>query len=207
MIRYDDRRVVQLNEELEEARRMMEDGPLPQVRTKLAELRVRAEALGFSSAYLLWCQRQVADKEGLAEQAFDFACEAVLRDPLHGPNRSAFDEQSWKLRNVLSDPARAVDDPSTPRIYEKLSRAGETDVGCHLAKARFLVAQQQLEPAMELVLAVTLVSPTSIDALELMIDLCELSENTGLEAEYRVKLDEQRGRPVPFAIDSPQATA
>ncbi len=207
MIRFDDARATQLNEEVEAARRMMDDGRLVEARAKFAALRLRSETLGFTSPYLLWCQTWVADQEGDLESAFDFACEAIRLDPFNGPNRTAFDQQSWKLRNVLTQPARQVDDPSTPRIYAKLTNAGETDVGCHLAQARFLVAQHEVERAMELVMAVTLVAPIAIDALELMIDLCELSENSGLEAEYRAKLAEQRGRPVPFGIDSPQATA
>jgi hypothetical protein len=59
--------------------------------------------------------------------------------------------------------ARAAD-PSIPRVYALLQRAGGASVPCHLVMVRHLAAINRLEDAARLATAVTLTDDWSTDA-------------------------------------------
>ena len=64
---------------------------------------------------------------------------ALATDPLAQPFQNSFDIVSKHIRTALADESRPVDDPSTPRLYDILTGAGEADVMSHVAMALSLI--------------------------------------------------------------------
>ena len=62
----------------------------------------------------------------------------------------------------MSSPERAVDDPSTPRLYAILVRAGEAEVESHAAMARYHLATGNVPAAAAIADAAALLYPASI---------------------------------------------
>ncbi len=96
--------------------------------------------------------------------AFEAVSEAIKADPMNPACQGSFDLIANRIRAALADPGRALDDPSTPRLYELLQGAGEADVPSHLAMARHLAHAGKNDEAMAILEAVTLLSPISRDA-------------------------------------------
>ena len=84
--------------------------------------------MGLESGFVLWNLAIVADNLGELEMAFDYIRRALATDPLAQPFQNSFDVVVKRIRAALADEARAVDDPSTPRLYDILAGAGEADV-------------------------------------------------------------------------------
>ncbi|MGB8929887.1 MAG: hypothetical protein WCC48_01420 [Anaeromyxobacteraceae bacterium] len=75
-----------------------------------------------------------------------------------------------RIRAALAAEDRAIDDPSTPRLYELLVRSGETDAAAHVALAKFWLAKGEPAKAARIADAVTLLSPTELHLLERLVD-------------------------------------
>ncbi len=89
---------------------------------------VEAERLGVDSAYLRWVVAVTHDELGALEMAWEELEKSIAADPLSLPARRSFEIIADRVRAALRAPGRAVDDPSTPRLYAMLIRAGEADL-------------------------------------------------------------------------------
>jgi hypothetical protein len=135
--------------------------------------------------------------------AFEQITTAIAKDPLAVPFRHSFDLITGRIKAALADAERASDDPSTPRLYALLQRAGEADVGAHLAMARYNLATGKPEQARALVDAVTLLHAGSREAWEMKATIAgatgdaTAAEQARLEAAALIE-----GAPA-FAIPGP----
>ena len=98
------------------------------------KVRIAEEArkAGIASANLLWGVAVASDYTGELEMAFENVTAALALDPLAPPIHHSFEVITRRIRDALSSPERAVDDPSTPRLYAILVGAGEAEDPRHV---------------------------------------------------------------------------
>lgn len=159
-----------------------------------------AKKLGLASGALFWHAAVADDYAGNWEDAFDHINRALALDPLAEPYRSSFTIITGRIRGALTDAGRPVDDPATPKLYEMLVRAGEADVACHAAMARYAAATGDLARAKAIAEAATLLFPASADAWRCRSDVASKAGDAATVEACAVELA-GLGQPlVPFAI-------
>lgn len=127
----------------------------------LLKLRGELARQGLRSAHVAWSLAVACDGQGDFEQALEYIREALELDPLALPYQRSYDVIIERIRKLLGDEARSPADPTTPRIYELLMRAGEGDAACHLAMARWHFHAGDHAAAMKLLEALTTLNPAS----------------------------------------------
>jgi tetratricopeptide (TPR) repeat protein len=144
-----------------------------------------AKRLGFESAYLSWVIAVTHDEMGALEMAWEEIEKSVAADPLSLPARRSFEIIADRVRAALRAPDREVGDPSTPRLYGMLVRAGEADMGAHVAMARHELAAGRSAEARGLAGAVVKLYPASREAWKLLADVARAQgdEVTAASAE------------------------
>jgi tetratricopeptide (TPR) repeat protein len=160
----------------------------------------KAKGLGVSSAFALWQVAVAADNGGKLEMAFDYITRALQLDPLDNTYRGSFEIIAKRLRAALASPERAADDPSTPRLYELLVRAGEADVGAHSAMTRFWLAKGETAKAAQIADAVTLLNPTDREAWLCRAEVARAAGDLATAEECLAEAAAVEGEPVLFAI-------
>lgn len=160
-----------LRREVRELRELAENGQLEPARQRLLAVRERAERIGAGAGYLVWFQAKLCAQLGDPMAALDLLAEASAIDPLNPSTQSSFNAVCGQLRSDLVDEEKNEAERSTAAVYEKLAWAGETDEACHLSMARCLKATGEGMKAMELLEAVTLLAPASVEAWRLRLSL------------------------------------
>jgi tetratricopeptide (TPR) repeat protein len=130
------------------------------------EVLIEARKAGIESANLLWGVAVASDYTGELEMAFENVTAALALDPLAGPIHHSFEVITRRIREALAAPDRATDDPSTPRLYAILVRAGEAEVESHAAMARYHLATGNVPAATAIADAAALLYPASKVAWE-----------------------------------------
>ena len=138
----------------------------PEALRVFREVLVEARKAGIKSANLLWGVAVASDYPGELEMAFENVTAALALDPLAGPIHHSFEVITRRIREALSSPERAVDDPSTPRLYAILVRAGAAEVESHAAMARYHLATGNVTAAGAIADAAALLYPASKVAWE-----------------------------------------
>jgi tetratricopeptide (TPR) repeat protein len=159
-----------------------------------------AKKLGVRSGALFWHAAVANDYAGNWEAAFDHIDRALELDPLAEPFRNSFGIIAGRIRGALADAARRADDPSTPKLYDLLVRAGEADVGSHAAMARYAVATGDLARAKAIADAVTLLFPASADAWKCRSEVATAAGDLATVDACAIELAGLGEQPVPFAI-------
>jgi len=180
------------------------DGP-ERTLDRVEVLRRRAAALGIRSAHVSWMAATMLEMLGRHEQAYREILDAVREDPFCPSYQDKFTSLAWELRNALAAPERAVDDPSTPRLYELLQATGESDVPCHLAMARHLAAAGRREEAARLLEAVLVVAPVSKDAWLERASLARDSGNEERATACQAEAERIGERGTPFDVSPAEA--
>lgn len=160
----------------------------------------KAKALGISSPFAYWHVAVAADNGGKSEMAFDYITRALAIDPLDNTYRNSFEIIVKRIRATLAASDRAVDDPSTPRLYELLVRAGEADVASHAVMARYWVAKGDGTKAARIAEAMTLLYPTDREAWLCKAEVARASGDTATADACMAEAAATEGEPVPFAI-------
>jgi tetratricopeptide (TPR) repeat protein len=193
--------------ETQRAGRLLDERDWAGAREAFAALRARVAKLGLQSSYVAWGLAVALDNLGETEMAFEAVSEAVQKDPMNPACHHSFDVIAGRLRATLADPDRALDDPSTPRLYALLQHAGEADVPSHLAMARHLAHAGQHEAALRLLDAVTLLSPASRDAWLQKAALARGLGGDALAASCEAEAAAIAASDVPFGIPAPRGAA
>ncbi|MGB8930734.1 MAG: hypothetical protein WCC48_05745 [Anaeromyxobacteraceae bacterium] len=160
----------------------------------------RGKAAGFTSAFALWNLAIATDQGGNLEMAFDYITQALQLDPIAQPFNNSFEVIVKRIRAALAAEDRAVDDPSTPRLYELLVRSGETDAAAHVAMAKFWMAKGETAKAARIADAVTLLNPTEREAWLCRAEVAAASGDAATAEECIAEAAAIEGEPVPFAI-------
>lgn len=197
---FPDVRMRALTGDTQRAQQLLDQDQHAEARDLFASVRARARKLGLDSAYLAWGVAVATDLAGDPEMAFTLVQESTALDSFNPAAQRSFDVIAWKLRSALADPARAADDPSTPRVYRLLLEAGEADVPSHVAMARHHHHAGRHAEAMTLLRAVTLLAPVSRDAwlLEAVVARALGDEAAALECDAQAAA--LAARDVPFGI-------
>lgn len=182
------------------AQDLLDRGEHREARDAFTEVRARAGRLGLDSAYLAWGVAVTSDYLGELEVAFTTISESIAKDPLNPAAQRSFDIIAGHIREALAAPARAPDDPSTPRLYQLLLEAGEADVASHLAMARHLAHAGDGEAAMRIVEAVTLLAPASRDGWVQKAVLARAGGDEALARECEAQAGALATASVPFGI-------
>jgi tetratricopeptide (TPR) repeat protein len=156
--------------------------------------------LGASSAFTLWNMAIAADQIGDLPMAFDLLVQTLALDPLAAPFRNSFDIITRRIREALSAPDRRADDPSTPRLYELLARAGEADVPAHVAMARYCAATGDMARAQAIADAMIALHSMEREAWLCKADLARAVGELDEVAECAAEAAALEGEPVPFAM-------
>lgn len=159
-----------------------------------------ARKLGVASAALSWHAAIAHDNAGNLEAAFDHIRRALELDPLAEPFRNSFGIIVGRIRAALTDEKRPADDPATPRLYDLLVRAGEADVACHAAMARYAAATGDLAKARALADALTLLFPASAEAWGCRSEVAAKAGDVATVEECARELAGLGEASVPFAI-------
>ncbi len=155
--------VRQLRGVLEEAQRLGEAGRHVEARSILKQAQVHAAEAGVVSPQLLWQLAVQCDYAGFPEEALTHVVTLLNVDPLSGAGIASARIISARVREVLTDPTRAADDPSTPISYGRLVELGEADTGSHLAIARHHAAAGRIEKAIAILDALVTIEPRNRD--------------------------------------------
>jgi tetratricopeptide (TPR) repeat protein len=190
--------------ESQRAAQLLDERKWDEARDAFTALRARAAKLGVDSSYLAWGLAVALDNLGDYEMAFETVSEAVLKDPMNPGCQHSFDLIANRLRAALADPSRALDDPSTPRIYALLQRAGEADVPSHLAMARHLAHAGKHAEATRLLDAVVLLAPVSRDAWLEKAALARAAGDEALAASCDGQAMTIAASDVPFGVPAPR---
>jgi hypothetical protein len=161
-----------------------------------------ARQLGLDTAHLHWALAVACDYSGDMEMAFEHVTAAIAKDPLAPPFRHSFELITGRIKAALADADRASDDPSTPRLYALLQRAGQVDVGAHLAMVRYHLATGAPERARTLMDAVTLLHSGSREAWELKTKIAVAAGDTAAAEQARIEAAALADEPA-FAIPGP----
>ena len=159
-----------------------------------------AQAMGLESGFLLWNLAIAADTVGELEMAFEYINRALATDPLAQPFQNSFDIVSKHIRNALADESRPVDDPSTPRLYDILTGAGEADVMSHVAMARWCAAGGDLPRAAKLSDALVTLYPGEPASWRCKADVARALGDAGTADECMAEAAVRGGAPEPFAV-------
>jgi len=201
---FPDLRIRETVWESQRAGRLLDDRDWAAARDAFTAIRARVAKLGVESSYVIWGLAVALDNLGEIDMAFEAVSEAVQKDPMNPACHHSFDVIAGRLRAALCDAARTPDDPSTPRLYALLQRAGEADVPSHLAMARHHAHAGKHEQAMRLLDAVTLLSPVSRDAWLQKAALARALGAEVLAASCDAEAAVIAGSDVPFGVPSPR---
>lgn len=160
----------------------------------------KMQGLGLASGFLLWNLAIVADNLGELEMAFDYIRRALATDPLAQPFLNSFDIVVKRIRAALADEARPVDDPSTPRLYDILARAGEADVSSHVAMTRWCAAVDDLPRAVKLAEALVTLFPCEAMAWRCKAEVARATGNAAEAEECMAEAAVRGSAPEPFAV-------
>jgi tetratricopeptide (TPR) repeat protein len=202
---FPDIRIRAIVADAQRAQQLLDSNEYAQARELFTAVRTRAAKLGLDSAYLAWGIAVTSDYLGELEVAFNTICESVAKDPLNPASQHSFEVVAGHIRTTLADPARAPDDPSTPRLYQLLLGAGEADVACHVAMARHLAHEGKTAEAMQLLDAVTLLAPVSRDAWLQKAALARTLGQDEVAAECEGQAAALATAQVPFGIPATRA--
>lgn len=156
--------------DLRRALALVDQGQAKEALDVYRALLVEAQKAGFETAYLHYVSAYACLALGDLEAAFGEVSLAVERDPLAVPFRSALEDVTRRIREVLADPAREAADPSTPRLYRLLVQGDAADVTAHVVMGRHLLATGERDAARALATALTQLHPASEEAWELAGD-------------------------------------
>jgi tetratricopeptide (TPR) repeat protein len=161
-----------------------------------------ASEAGIDSAYLWWCLTAAHDSLGETMLAIDAVSRAARLDPVHPAVIRAFSEVCGHARDRL-----CAEEPTSsliPELHERLSRIGEADVECHLARARYEFERGDTAGAVKLINAVLVIAPGKAEAWQLRY---EVADQTGdPDAGYfEVMADEAELAESHFAVPSTKA--
>lgn len=200
---FPDIRMRQLVRDGQRAQQLLDQSQYQEARAIFTATRARARKLGLDSAYLTWGVALCTDLMGEPEVAFPLIQESATLDPFNPALQQSFDAIAWRLRNALADADRAVDDPSTPRLYRLLLEAGEADVASHVAMARHLAHAGKPDEALALLDAVTRLAPVSRDAWLAKAAVARTLRNDALAAECDAQAGALATGTVAFGIPAP----
>ncbi|MCM2332949.1 MAG: hypothetical protein NDI82_03270 [Anaeromyxobacteraceae bacterium] len=199
-MRIDRKRLEHLTSEVSRAWQLAENGKedegLDLARTICAEL----ERAGRSSAFALWHVGLIANKKGDLEMAYDFIARALEADPVAAPLRKSFGGITHRIRGALAAEERTAADPSTPKLYDLLVRAGEADLGCHLAMVRWCAATGDHARARVLADAMTTLHPLERASWLTSAAAARAAGDHELAARATAEAAALEGDPVPFAL-------
>ncbi len=151
------------------------------------EVLALARKAGVDSAHLHWAYAVACDYAGELEMAFEQIQTAISKDPLALSFRTSFDVIGRRIREALADSDRRADDPSTPRLYALLLRAGEADVDSHVAMTRYQLATDKAPEARALAAALTLLYPMSPAAWEARAAVARAEGDVAATEEARLE--------------------
>lgn len=157
-----------------------------------------AERWGLAGAYLLWHVATSHDRIGEHEMAFKHIVRGLELDPLAAPLRQTFDEVCEHLRAALAYPNRDASDPSTPRYYDLLVRAGEADVRSHEAMARWCAATGDHARARVLADALTMLNPLDASAWRCAAEVARLAGDESRASECLAEVGVLEAEASPF---------
>jgi tetratricopeptide (TPR) repeat protein len=160
----------------------------------------QARREGLDSGYLLWNLAVVADNAGEAEMASEYVARAMALDPLSQPFQNSFEVIVKRIRTALADESRLVDDPSTPRLYDILTSAGEADGLAHVAMARWCMTGGDLPRAARLAEALVTLYPGDPAMWRLKAEVSRAAGDAATADECMAEAAARGSTPVPFAV-------
>lgn len=163
--------------------------------------------LGLPSAYLHCMQSLVEQELGNVERAYAEAVEAVRLDPIHPSCVSRFTEAAAQVRRELERLSQDGDEALAERLYTALLGAAEADAGSHVAMARVTLRKGELDRALTLLEATTLLAPARAEAWELMCELGERRGDAALVARAKEQLERIARCGAPYGVPSPDAVS
>ncbi len=170
------------------------------------EVAERARALGIDTSWASWGLAICHDNLGDHGMAFESMRESLRIDPLNLGKQATYDQIVQHMRAALASPDRAEDDPTTPALYEQLARAGEADVGAHLAMARHLIAAGDADQAFDLLHAVNLLYPGHRQAWERKAAAARLTGHEELAVQAEIEAAGCATAGEPFGDRRPRAS-
>ncbi len=196
-----DKKALEMAERVSEASNLIDRGEHAQARDLLLEVRAN-DLRGPSSAYVSYLLAICHDC--LEDFAMAATCveDALRTDPLSVPFNRSFEIISQRIRKALAAPGRAIDDPSTPRLYEILVKSGEADTDSHLAMTRYCLHTGDACKALRLARALTVLDPTCRRAWAVALEAAKAAQDPTAVEEMQEGLAhwaEEEG-PVVFPI-------
>lgn len=142
-----------------------------------------AQKNGVVSGYIFWNVALAAERLGDLATAYEFVLKALEADPCALPYRKAFDGLGAQMLALLADPARDPRDEVTPRLYELLVSKSAADLPAHFAMTRHLLATGQLDRALNIAGALTVLYPAAREAWTALAEVHRAKSDLSAAAE------------------------
>lgn len=194
------KRLEQLTGQVSRAWQLAEEGNAAEGLELVKEVCAELARGGRASSYALWHVALIASRLEELEMAYEYVTKALEVDPVAAPLRKSFTAITGRLREALGDEAREAGDPSTPRLYELLVRAGEADLGCHLAMVRWCSATGDHARARALAGAMTTLHPLDRGAWLGAAEAARAAGDHDAAARATAEAALLDGAPVPFSL-------
>jgi tetratricopeptide (TPR) repeat protein len=160
-----------IDSELARARELAEEKRWPEVKTILDRVRARLAEDHRDSADVCWFAGVAADYNHQFEEAIGLIRRARALDPYNPQYAESETIVYDRIRTVLMDEDRNPNGPGVERLYALLCRDDRADKECHLTMARHLQQTGQIERALVLASALTVLHPQCTESWRLRIEL------------------------------------
>lgn len=143
-----------------QAAQLVKEGRHAEAEPILQSIRDTARNAGWGHAAISHALSVVCYHQGRLDEALEFVCEAVAREPFHRRYQKGFDSVVQRMREVIEAADLSPDDPRIPRFHALLAReVEETTVETHLALLRHLCAVGNHAEAARIAKALSLLHP------------------------------------------------
>ncbi|HZZ85370.1 MAG TPA: hypothetical protein VFE30_12590 [Anaeromyxobacteraceae bacterium] len=207
MPNFADPRFRELNDANRRAQELLDKGDFATALAAFREVKERAGQLGLDASWPCWGIAICHDNLGDLEMAFESMRESLQIDPLNLGKQASFDQVVQHIRAVLASSERSADDPSTPKLYQLLTRAGEADLAAHLAMSRHLAAAGDGAGAMRILDAVTTLYPADRLGWERKAAVARALGDGELARRCEIEAAGCTRTETPFGVPRPMASA
>jgi tetratricopeptide (TPR) repeat protein len=189
---------------LRKAESLLDEHKYDEARDELLQVHARAGKHGLRSAYLAWKMSIAFDCLCEPEKAAEYIEQAITLDPLSLPYQASQQAIIERLRSTLADPDTDLKAPWIAKLYALLQHFGEAEPASHLAYAKHRALNGDLEQALSILQALTLLNPAFDGAFRELIAVATQLERHDIarEAADQLRLIDRKG-----ALGTPVAQA
>ena len=180
--------VERLTGEIARAQQLLNEEQNQEARRVCEQVLGAAAALGLGAPDAAWLAAVAASNTKDLEAAVRYARRALEADPTSPSYRRSFDVIGNNVRQALLDDKLAPDDATIPALHGLAVDAEAVDQACHLRLAHYLLSVRRLDEARAVLLSVTVLHPSSVDAWVLLTQVASIGDDGQLAEQCKSRV-------------------